>query len=212
MSRLCLKLAKPVYAITRDEERITSPVGQDDVFTEEFKELAKKNELKRQELLLRSQELAQKQIQTRILQEIDFLLTRINDSMTNFAIEFDEFVKSFEKKLVSMSMAAAKKIIAQELQTNPTLVTNTINRALTFVNEKKNIVIELNPADKKLLEQNKAVAALIEAKNMKWDLAENADISQGGCVIRSQLGTVDASVENQLKLIETFLEENLHDE
>ncbi|OGB99052.1 hypothetical protein A2V82_04935 [candidate division KSB1 bacterium RBG_16_48_16] len=207
-----LKLARPVYAITRDENHISFAGGQNGLSTEEIRTSAKENELKHQELLLRSQELAQKQTATRALQEVDFLLTRINESITNFGVELDEFTKNLENNLVSISMRAAKKIVAQELQTDPAIVTRTINQALTFITEKKNIVIELNPADKKLLEQNRAIAAQIEAKNMKWDLAENAEICQGGCMIRSHLGAVDASVENQLKLIEAFLEENLHNE
>lgn len=121
--------------------------------------------------------------------------------LTNLLEEFKEFkvkaAKDLHPIVVDLAFQISKKVIKDEIQTNPEIVTKNAKAALETLIDKEHIILQVNPADKKLMEKHeKEIMKLFrDIKSLKIEGKES--ISRGGCYIRSDRGDVDATIETQ---------------
>ena len=126
-------------------------------------------------------------------------------------------LKIMESSVADMArlvMLIAKKIIATEIITNPEVIVNIIREAVGFLDKPDNIQIYLNPED---LEK---ITAQIVNQNLNdnsihteaVELIGDKNICPGGCVVESDVGSIDAQLETRLENIERAVWEAAVDE
>jgi len=114
----------------------------------------------------------------------------------------DKIIKEAELTVIRLALQIARKVIHQEVSTNPDLILYVVRESLKKVADESKVKVRVNPADLRILEQNKdAIFPNIEP------LAFIADdeISCGGCVVETDSGIIDARLEAQLAEIEEAL-------
>lgn len=111
---------------------------------------------------------------------------------------YEEVFERSEDDIVQMVMDIAEKVIGSELKKGAivSVVKKTIGQAVG-----QKLVIHVSPAD--LLPLKKKEKELIKLLDVRQGivLKEDETITAGGCLIETELGTIDARLEVQLEAI-----------
>ncbi|PIE67140.1 MAG: hypothetical protein CSA23_05690 [Deltaproteobacteria bacterium] len=113
-----------------------------------------------------------------------------------------------EIQTVRLAMAIARKIIGAAAGQEETIA-HVVNAAMQKVSDQRQLVIRLNPADRQTVDAFKQDLLIDGDAGNQIRLEEDNTISQGGCVIETRLGDIDARIEQQIKVLEALLEAQL---
>jgi len=117
----------------------------------------------------------------------------------------EKFYEEAEPELVKLSMAAAEKVIGKLAGESADLIRNVVIQALEKTLGDR-IVVRLNPED-----YNGIMAGGHDFKEhldrtKRLTLRSDDAITRGGCIVESEIGTIDAQLEIQLEAIRKALE------
>lgn len=107
-----------------------------------------------------------------------------------------------EKEAVDLALAVAKKIVCQEISANNQIVLNVVKEALKKVESKEEIIIKINPVDLKVIEKCREDIPGFFGEISEVVFKADPSLTNGGCVIETRLGDVDARIERQLMAVE----------
>lgn len=109
--------------------------------------------------------------------------------------------------ILELALAVARKIIKIECQLDKRVILNNIREAIKRVNDKENVTLVISPEDLRTVEENRdrILQAIAGLKHMK--VVEDPAIEQGGLVIETNYGTIDACISSQLAELEKRLRE-----
>jgi flagellar assembly protein FliH len=120
-----------------------------------------------------------------------------------------ELVKQNEASLVTLVYQIASKIALAEIKEKPELILPIILEAASGAQDEENIVIKLSHADLDFLENTK------ERLGQEFEFAKRAklegtdEIEPGGCVIVTNFGQVDATIEKRLEKVWASIQQKL---
>lgn len=109
----------------------------------------------------------------------------------------------FAPVVVSLAVEVARKIVRQEVTQDPALLLAWVREAAERLHGAGELVVRVNPADLELLRCS-GVALEGTGLRLRW-VADSA--VDGGCVVESEAGVVDASLSTQLHILRERLEE-----
>ncbi|EGO63147.1 FliH/SctL family protein [Acetonema longum] len=119
----------------------------------------------------------------------------------------DELLIQSERQMVELSLSIAQKIIAQQLDETATGTVTLVKAALAKVRDQEQLTIRVNPADyERLLKAQNELDRYIEREHV-ISLAPDQTLANGGCIIETAYGSVDARVDSQLDALKKALQE-----
>lgn len=136
-------------------------------------------------------------------------LEAIADSAFNLK---KEIILSAELEILHLSIAIAEKILKQQLEIKPEMITQIIKAAINELKDKEEIKIIVNPALKEQL-YNFSEELKIAIKGMKTiKIIEDKTIHANSAIIESPESRIDARLETQIaqiteQLMKTFADE-----
>jgi type III secretion system HrpE/YscL family protein len=117
----------------------------------------------------------------------------------------EKMLEQFEKEIIGLVLKAAAAIVDKSRQLDPLVVTEVYRRALSSFEGAAEITLRVCPED------HEAAGALLA----EWEGGENISrrvrvvrdgaVSPGGCIVESELGSVDGRIETQLEAIRKAL-------
>lgn len=110
------------------------------------------------------------------------------------------------KLVMPIALKAAKKIVAAELQTAQDAIINIVKTTLKSVAQHKKIAIYVNRKDFDILEKNKAQIKQIFEQLESLSIREREDIEEGGCVIETEAGIINAQLKDRWISLEAAFE------
>ncbi len=114
--------------------------------------------------------------------------------------------KEMQKMIIPISLKAAKKIVSSELAIQPNAVLEIVSNALKSVSQHKRIIIYVNKSDLELLEKNKNKIKDIFESLESLSLRERDDVEQGGCIIETEGGIINAQIKDRWRNLESAFE------
>lgn len=128
-------------------------------------------------------------------------------------LEFNKHVVALEEKkrqlyhetqrlIIPLALKAAKKIVSQELKLNPNVIVEIVKQTLKPVLQNHRIRIFVNKEDRNVLESNKDSIKSILEQVETFSIEDRPDIEQGGCIIETESGIINATLDNQWKALE----------
>jgi len=139
-------------------------------------------------------------------QKIEPLISAIKVALIQLNAIREETYLHLEKEVVELALAIAQKVICREIATDKETVVCVAREALAKVDDPGKVRIKMNPTDLKFINETKyQLANLIpDVNNVTFEAEEN--IQNGGCIIETELGEIDARIEKQLQAVkESFL-------
>lgn len=109
-------------------------------------------------------------------------------------------------ELVEISLEIAKKIIKHEVQMDPQIVIDTVLDIMRNIpkNEPK-LTIKVNPAQSQYVKDNLPEQLTLLGVESKLSIVSDENITEGSCILQTNNGVVDASIEAQLDIIQNAL-------
>lgn len=121
------------------------------------------------------------------------------------ALEIRERVwRETERDLLRLAVRLAEKIIGHEIKTDKKTVTDIVAAALQNARQQEKLTVRVNPSDLGLIEEERE-KFLPSARAHFIDFVADPRVSSGGCLIESEVGTIDARLETQLRVLERAL-------
>ncbi len=127
-------------------------------------------------------------------------------SLNEHIFRFDDQIKAIRleliAKIVPLALTAAKKIVSKELELHPDTIIGIVQDVLKPITQSKKIIIFVNKNDRETIEENKKLLAEPFEKLDSFSIQESPDIAQGGCIIETETGIINASLENLWRALE----------
>lgn len=109
-----------------------------------------------------------------------------------------------EKEMVRLVFSIAEKIIGREFSENDKAIMNVIRLAIgDAVGEK--IYVRLNPQDYGNIKKNEAELLQKIEGGKTLVFKEDEGVKPGGCLVETEIGTIDAQLETQINAIKKAL-------
>ena len=129
-------------------------------------------------------------------------LTQLNEQILSFDGEKKRLRQELNKLIIPLALKAAKKIVAKELELHPETIVDIVLQTLNPVLADHYITIWVNKADKEILEKEKMSIKEKLEKVESLLIKEREDVQPGGCLIETESGILNATIENQWRALE----------
>ena len=120
-------------------------------------------------------------------------------------LEREKWMDGWEKIALQLSLAVAEKMLRRKLNVEPEISTEMIRGVLELAAGTPHITLKLNPKDLEHLGEHAEEVIRSMASCGRVTLIAEKSISNGGCVIETQHGVINAEIENQLERIASEL-------
>ncbi|HQU82905.1 MAG TPA: FliH/SctL family protein [Pyrinomonadaceae bacterium] len=126
----------------------------------------------------------------------------------NISLEMNEIRervwRETEKDLLRLAVRLAEKIVGREIKKDSKTVVDIVSAALQNARQQEKLTVRVNPAD--LLTVEAEMERFSSATRVRYlDFIADPRVSIGGCLIESEVGTIDARLETQLRVLERAL-------
>jgi len=140
--------------------------------------------------------------EAKLRQELEQRTDRQGARITQRLAEFEQMQKQYftrvEAEIVQLALAIAGKILHREAQVDPMLVAAIVHLALGQLKEGSAASIRVRPEQAQRWHAHLATHPM----DLTVKIVEDANLEQGDCILETELGTVNFSLDAQLKEVE----------
>lgn len=126
-------------------------------------------------------------------------LKNFDSNVTNLQLQFAELMLQAEDSIVTLALDLAKNIVQESLKENKSVVVTQARKALQALHGADSVVIRINPVDLDALELAQSTLLADPMQMPKVKLESDYTVEEGGCIMESQLGTIDAQIKTQFE-------------
>ncbi len=132
----------------------------------------------------------------------------LKDAMSEFYNAKQFVYDSIAPDLLEISVDIAKKIIKKELSENSEILLENIKEILAGLSkEESKIVLKVNPSQVDMLKQEMPEAVKMAGLEARVLIVPDENTMEGGCMVTTDNGVIDATIETQLSIITKALKE-----
>lgn len=135
-------------------------------------------------------------------------LERVKESLSAFFNAKQEIYDNIAPDILEISLDIAKKIIKKETIENPEVILNNIKDIMKGLSkEEAKITLRVNPSQAAMLKNDVPEVADSLGLEAKIIIVADETITEGGCLVTTTNGVIDATIESQLAIISEVLKE-----
>ncbi|MDD2897298.1 MAG: FliH/SctL family protein [Desulfuromonadaceae bacterium] len=113
----------------------------------------------------------------------------------------DKILRESEDELINLVMLVARKVIIQEINQDHSIVAGVVQAALADLSSREEITVRINPDDYLLVTSGRDALLHAELLNERLLLKPDPSVAAGFCLVETEMGTIDASLDGQLEQI-----------
>lgn len=133
-------------------------------------------------------------------------LASVKDSLVAFFDAKNQVFDSIAPDILEISIDIARKIVKKEIAQDPNLILETITDVLKGVSkEESKVTLKVSPEDLHRVRESLPEMISNVGIDARVSVFSDEAVSQGGCVLYTNNGVVDASIETQLEIIKESL-------
>lgn len=117
----------------------------------------------------------------------------------------EKFYANAEPEIIKLVMTIAEKVIGKMVREHEGAIKSIVRQAVDSTLGER-ITVRLNPEDHKIITSDEFEFKDIFDRTKRIAFKEDDTIRKGGCVVETEVGTIDARLETQLKAIKKALE------
>ena len=111
-----------------------------------------------------------------------------------------------ELNVIELIMQIARRVIASELQQTPAKIENVLRETLSHIENDEVLEIHLNPEDYDYITQQSDVP---KSLNPDVKIKKSTSMERGGCLVQTNMESIDATIESKLEQISRQLYANI---
>ncbi len=148
---------------------------------------------------------AEEEIRIKVVEEISRVIDpwreELQNSLEDLSRLRSDMVRQTEGQIVKLALEIARKVIHKEVTTNQEIAVNLTRVALAHIPNRTAATVHLHPDDLAYFETK---LDQIESGHALTLIADRS-VGHGGCVVQTEMGEVDATIEQQFAQIESAL-------
>jgi len=135
-------------------------------------------------------------------------IEEMRDTLTAFIGAKQEVFDTIAPYVMEMSLDIAKKIIKREIETDPSIILDNIQQLLkTLSKEESKITLKVNPIQVSLVKSEVPEMLTNVGLEARIMVVPDDSIMEGGCLVETTNGVIDATIETQLSVVSEALKE-----
>ncbi|HEX9058717.1 MAG TPA: FliH/SctL family protein [Clostridia bacterium] len=132
------------------------------------------------------------------------LLSEAEELKEKMKAEYYEILSGIESDVLDMILDISRKVIGNEIKVNPENILLLIKHAFEKCSNASGAVLRLSPVDYEYVINHRESLDSIDGAD-EIEIKKDSSLKTGGCIIETDYGTLDASVETKLSKIEKEL-------
>jgi len=124
------------------------------------------------------------------------------DQLAQLEKEIQQVREELQKVVMPVAIKAAKKIVTEELTVKPEVTKTIVANTLKTVAQHKRVVLYVSKEDFEMIESEKNDLKKIFEELESLSVRERDDIEPGGCVIETEIGIVNARLQDRWRTLE----------
>ena len=142
------------------------------------------------------------------LEEAKNDIQMFKESLSAFYGAKQEIYNAIAPEILEISFDISKKIIKKELSEDPQIILDNIKEIMNSLSkEESKIMINVNPVQESLLKISVPEVVSAAGLEAKVIIIPDENVTEGGCLITTSNGVIDATIEAQLAVIAEALKE-----
>ena len=135
-------------------------------------------------------------------------IQKVRESLESFLNAKQEVYETIAPDVLEISLDIAKKIIKKEMHEDQTILLDNIKDILKGLSkEETKIMLKVNPSQVAILKQEIPEMLNIAGLEAKVTIVPDENTMEGGCLLTTSNGVIDATIETQLEIISEALKE-----
>lgn len=110
-----------------------------------------------------------------------------------------------ERDLIKIAFLIASKVVHHEIQHNNEVVVNIAKSALEKTTKAGKVILRINPTDYDYLVEFKSKIPEFADLNDSLEIERDPSVGRGGCIVATNAGEIDGTIENQLRILKDAL-------
>jgi flagellar assembly protein FliH len=120
----------------------------------------------------------------------------------------DKIIRESEDEILKLIMLVARKVIIREVSEDRSILAEVVQNALAGLSAREEITVRINPDDYQLLSSGRDELLRKDLFSDNLLLKPDPSVASGFCLVDTEMGTVDASLDGQLEqLYRSLLEQ-----
>lgn len=116
----------------------------------------------------------------------------------------DRVWRETEQDLLRLAIRLAEKIVGREIEKDDQTIVNIVAAALQNARQQEKLTVRVNPSNLSLVESE--IENFTAAGRTRFlDFVADPRVAVGGCLIESEVGTIDAQLATQFRILERVL-------
>lgn len=125
------------------------------------------------------------------------------ETLTRFRDQQKRVYDQSKAEIVRLGLFVAHKILGRELQENDEALAEIVAQAISNkLGHQKRLLLKVHPTDLERLRASLDRIGRQIGPGVQIDFRESNAIQPGGCIIETELGIIDASLDTQLRVME----------
>ena len=135
--------------------------------------------------------------------EVERLVQRTQTVLERAQNKRSEILEETEQEIINLVLLISRKVIKVISENQRNVIVSNVVQALRKVKGRGSIIIRVNMADLKLATEHiKDFINLVEGSK-SLQVVEDSSVDEGGCIIETDFGEIDARIASQLAELET---------
>lgn len=131
-------------------------------------------------------------------------LVQVTEKLIHLEGLRERFYETAEPEIVKLVLVIAEKVIGRIAAENPDLIRSVVRQALEHALGDR-ITVSINPEDYRSLMSGEHEFRDLIDRTRRLLFREDETVAKGGCVVETEVGTIDARLETQLEAIRKAL-------
>jgi len=124
------------------------------------------------------------------------------EKIVELEMEIKQVRKDMERVIAPIAVKAAKKIVGREIEASESTILDIITNSLKAVAQHKKVTIYVNRKDLEIVEKKREQIKTVFENLEALSIRPKDDITEGGCIIETEGGIINAQLENQWLILE----------
>jgi flagellar assembly protein FliH len=145
------------------------------------------------------------QAETDIRFEWESLMNEARELLEQAYLSKERVIAEAETFLVELSCSIAEKMVSRRLADDPEFAVTLFAEALSRRKEQGVITLCVAPAQFSFVQAAKDELSLVLDSQAELQIVPDPSVGEGGCIVRSSFGSIDARIDTQLSAIRAEL-------
>jgi flagellar assembly protein FliH len=134
-----------------------------------------------------------------LIAQLSPVLSAFQQATTEVAHLRAAVLQQAEEDIITLAFQLTRKILQYEVREHREVLATTLKRALEHVAKQQQVIVRVHPDDVQYATEIQAELKLVMADIKTLAIQSDTSVGRGGCMVESNLGTIDARIEAQLE-------------